>query len=64
MTVFSNEEIPSLERVAFDPKAKIVEHSCMDLAQKKGKLNQINKFICSYNYLDKKCALIIENINN
>jgi hypothetical protein len=36
----------------------------MDLAQKNGKLKQINKFICSYSYIDKKCALIIENIVN
>lgn len=30
----------------------MIEQACTDLAQKKGKLNQINKFICSYNYVD------------
>jgi len=31
----------------------------MDLAQRYGQLNQINKFICSYNYLSEKVGLII-----
>jgi hypothetical protein len=42
----------------------MLEESCTDLAQKKGKLNQINKFICSYTYVDKKAAIVVENINN
>jgi hypothetical protein len=36
----------------------------MDLAQRLGKLNQINKYICSYNYLSEKVGFIIENIVN
>ncbi len=36
----------------------------MDLAQRNGKLNQINKSICSYTYLCEESALIIENIVN
>ena len=36
----------------------------MDLAQRFGELNQINKYICSYNYLTEKVGLIIENIIN
>ena len=36
----------------------------MDLAQQNGTLNQINKNICSYNYIDNEMGLIIENINN
>lgn len=36
----------------------------MDLAQRYGELNQINKFICSYNYVTEKVGLIIENIVN
>lgn len=36
----------------------------MDLAQRYGKLNQINKSICAYTYLCEDSALIIENINN
>ena len=36
----------------------------MDLAQRFGELNQINKYICSYNYLTERVGLIIENIVN
>jgi len=36
----------------------------MDLAQRFGKLIQINSNICSYNYIDYKVGFIIENINN
>jgi hypothetical protein len=36
----------------------------MDLAQRKGKLSQVNAFICSYNYLNEDVGMIIENINN
>lgn len=36
----------------------------MDLAQRYGKLNQINKSICSYTFLCEDSALIIENIVN
>lgn len=38
--------------------------SCMDLAQRFGKLSQINKSICAYTYLCEETALIIENIIN
>ena len=36
----------------------------MDLAQRKGKLSQVNAFIRSYNYLNENVGMIIENINN
>ena len=36
----------------------------MDLAQRNGKLVQINRNICSYHYIEKNLGLIIENINN
>lgn len=36
----------------------------MDLAQKRGQLSQINKFICSYTYVLERAALIVENICN
>lgn len=36
----------------------------MDLAQRFGKLSQINKSICAYTYLCEETALIIENIIN
>ncbi len=36
----------------------------MDLAQRFGKLIQVNSNICSYNYIDYNVGFIIENINN
>jgi hypothetical protein len=42
----------------------MLEAGCLDLAQRNGRLNQINKFICSYYHLNVKAAMIIENINN
>jgi hypothetical protein len=36
----------------------------MDLAQRYGRLLQINKNICTYNYIEKNIGFIIENINN
>lgn len=42
----------------------MIELSCMDLSQRYGKLNQINKSICAYTYLCEETALIIENIVN
>ena len=36
----------------------------MDLAQRYGKMVQINKNICSYNLIDKNIGFVIENINN
>ena len=36
----------------------------MDLAQRKGKINQISATLCSYNYVCSETGLIIENINN
>ena len=36
----------------------------MDLAQRLGRMVQVNKNICSYHYIEKTMGLIIENINN
>ena len=36
----------------------------MDLAQRNGKLSQINKSICAYTYLSEETGLVIENICN
>ena len=36
----------------------------MDLAQRFGTINQINKDVCTYNCIDEKMGMIIENINN
>lgn len=42
----------------------MVEQACMDLAQRKGKINQLAPTLCSYNYVCPRTGLIIENINN
>ena len=42
----------------------MIEKGCADLAQRFGVIRQINKFICSYNYVDKEIGLIVENIHN
>lgn len=36
----------------------------MDIAQREGKMVQVNKNICSYHHIEKEIGLIIENINN
>lgn len=51
-------------RVVYRGEEKILESGCMDLAQRYGELNQINKYICSYNFITEKVGLIIENIVN
>lgn len=38
--------------------------SCLDVGQRLGKLQQLNKNICTYTYIHKELGLIIENINN
>ena len=53
-----------LERKNYRDYQNILMESAMDLAQQHGRLNQINKNICSYNYIDHELGLIIENINN
>ena len=53
-----------IDRVPYNQNEKVIEHGCMDLAQRFGELNQINKYICSYNYLTERVGLIIENIVN
>jgi hypothetical protein len=42
----------------------MLEKGCSDYAQRRGKLTQINKFICSYTIVDPEAGLIIENVNN
>lgn len=51
-------------REVFKPEDRLIEKGCLDLAQRYGELNQINKFICSYNYITENVGLIIENIVN
>jgi hypothetical protein len=43
---------------------EMIEQACMDLAQRKGKINQLSSTLCSYNYVCPKTGMIIENINN
>ena len=42
----------------------MIEQASMDLAQRKGKINQLSTTLCSYNYVCGKTGMIIENINN
>ena len=41
-----------------------MEEGCADLAQRFGTLNQLNKYVCSYNCIHEEMGLIVENINN
>ncbi len=38
--------------------------ACCDIAQRKGTFKQLNDFSCSYSFIERSSALIIENINN
>ncbi len=40
------------------------EKGCADLAQLKGKLKQLNKVICSYNYVCTKSGMVVESVHN
>lgn len=40
------------------------EKGCADLAQRKGKLQQISLYACSYCLVEEEAGLMIENINN
>ena len=42
----------------------ILEEGCTDLAQRFGRLNQLNKYVCAYNCVHEDLGIIIENINN
>ena len=42
----------------------MIEEGCADLAQRYGRLNQLNTYICSYNCIHEDMGMIIENINN
>ena len=53
-----------IERQSYLDHSKIIELSCMDSAQRFGKLIQIHRNICTYNFIDYKVGFIIENINN
>lgn len=41
-----------------------MEKGCCDLAQRYGKLHQINMFACNYSFIHEELGLLIENINN
>ncbi len=43
---------------------EMVEQACMDLAQRKGRINQLSPTLCSYNYVCARTGLLVENINN
>ena len=63
MSLFLRTKAPTiLERKANDDG--IFEEGCADLAQRFGRMNQLNQNICSYNCIHEDLGLIIENINN
>ena len=45
-------------------RSGILEEGCADLAQRFGRMNQLNTYICSYNCIHEDLGFIIENINN
>ena len=51
-----------LERKVYEEG--MIEDGCADLAQRYGRLNQLNNYICSYNCIHEDMGMIIENINN
>lgn len=54
----------NFERKSYETHKNIIQESCMDLAQRYGKIAQINRNLCSYHYLERNIGFIIENINN
>ena len=42
----------------------ILNETCVDIAQRFGTLNQLNRNMCSYRIIDRKNGFIIENVNN
>jgi hypothetical protein len=37
----------------------MIEEACMDLAQRKGTMKQLNASLCSYNYICQETGLVI-----
>ena len=54
----------SLSRREYDDKERLIEKGCRDLAQRMGRLHQINLYACSYSYIHEETGILIENINN
>jgi hypothetical protein len=42
----------------------ILEKGCCDLAQRLGRMHQINPYACSYTIIQEEVGMLIENINN
>jgi hypothetical protein len=42
----------------------MIDKGCSDLAQRLGKMTQINKWICTYSLVYANAGIIIENVNN
>ena len=63
LSLFIHTKVPTtLERKPYIEGS--FEDGCADLAQRFGKMNQLNPYICSYNCIHEDLGLIIENINN
>lgn len=54
----------TIQRKEYDDREKIVERGCEDLAQRHGRLQQINIYACSYCVVEGNVGFMIENINN
>ena len=58
-----NQEI-RFEREPIESHPYILSETCTDLAQRFGKLKQLNRRLCAYRLMDRTNGFIIENINN
>jgi hypothetical protein len=54
----------SFSRKEYEDKERLVEKGCADLAQRRGKLQQISMYACSYCVVEEEVGLMVENINN
>ena len=65
MSLLALSTVPiSLTRREYDDKDKLIEKGCADLAQRRGTLQQISVYACSYCVVEEQAGLMIENINN
>jgi hypothetical protein len=47
------------ERRPYEPFRNILQESCMDLAQRFGRMAQINRNLCSYHHIERTLGFII-----
>lgn len=65
LSMIVNSTVPTVvSKKEYEDKEALVEKGCSDLAQRYGKLHQINPFACSYSFIHEEIGVLIENINN